>query len=62
MFYFSAGRGSWSFNTMHNPNTVTIKPAIPHTNGVSWNPDAIDVTVNPNKGRKGLKTIHNTAA
>ena len=46
---------------MHNPNTVTIKPAIPHTNGVSWNPDAIDVTVNPNKGRKGLKTIHNTA-
>ena len=30
---------------------VTSKPEIIY-NSVSWNPDAIDVTVNPNKGRK----------
>ena len=30
---------------------VTRAPELPHKS-VSWNPDAIDVTVNPNKGRK----------
>ena len=34
-----------------NEYTVTRVPEIPHKS-VSWNPDAIDVTVNPNKGRK----------
>ena len=33
------------------PSPVTSKPEIIY-NSVSWNPDAIDVTVNPNKGRK----------
>ena len=48
---FFAG-GSWAFNTMNKHEyTVTRVPEIPHKS-VSWNPDAIDVTVNPNKGRK----------
>ena len=34
-----------------NEYTVTRVPELPHKS-VSWNPDAIDVTVNPNKGRK----------
>ena len=36
---------------MHNSESVTPEPEITY-NSVSWNPDAIDVTVNPNKGRK----------
>ena len=44
--------GNWAFNSMNkNEYTVTRVPEIPHKS-VSWNPDAIDVTVNPNKGRK----------
>ena len=49
--------GTWSFNSMNaqNYDEITRSPEkqlnVP-ANPVSWNPDSIDATANPNKGRK----------
>ena len=55
---FSIHKKSSNHNNKNNnyqpppqPSSITSKPEIIY-NSVSWNPDAIDVTVNPNKGRK----------
>ena len=58
MFYIS-GAGTWSFNSMQSPEEIHLIPSASEkvhsgaaSSSASWNPDAIDVTLNPNKGRK----------
>ena len=45
------------FNDLNDlTDLITLKPELKYKQAtVSWNPDAIDVTANPNKGRKSYR-------
>lgn len=54
--------GTWSFNSMNkqdfdvNTRNSPEKDLSVASSSVSWNPDSIDATANPNKGRKTTTT------